>query len=927
MIKITSLNKYYNKGKTNELHVINNVSLELNDYGLIAFLGKSGSGKTTLLNVIGGLDKQDSGTISYDYELYDKYNMQKIDLYRKENIGYIFQNYLLLNNMTVTDNLKEALEIIGINNKEEQKKRIEYALKIVGLYKYRKKLVSNLSGGEMQRVSIARSLIKNCKLIIADEPTGNLDRENTLEIMNILKKISKTTLVLLVTHNEEMAEAFADRIIKIKDGTIIDDYINEKNGTIQDKNKNKIYLKDLNHQTFSTENISIDIYKEIDKNINLKLYIKNDTIYLQTDYKVNNPNDSEIHLIDDHYHEEIKIDNQNYQFDISWYNNQKEKHFWKNIKNSLKSSWNHFKNTTKKGKIFYFIFFLIGIIMASCAINYAKYCNKDNDFENVDAYVIYQNGYTLSEYPNISGLNQNQLIANDYIEDIFAYNIFSIYFEKNLNSSIKASCTIDTHFYPLSLLSNKKLITGRNPIYQNEILITKNIANKIIEEELLDNYDDLIDQTINDFIITGVVNNNNQAFYIPDLYYLNTIIKQYEIKIENKKTPNSIFYIGGQNEFDYEITKGTNNLTSDDEILIIDELAKYYHLNIGDIIEFNSLENTIQKNYKIVGIFKTSNQALNEKTKYGFITNDISLKIYNVDVTKSNQENFTDFKISLNTDYYNILNDKYLVMNLEDIKDNPIYNFKITSGTEPKKDNEILINEHYEIKIGKTITINKQKYKIVGTYQVKNGLEHLAYLITNDKTYLQLLANWVDVFIYEYGEFIPSYQIKNIDKIKEYLTENEFLIKSVYDYQYTLEEINNRNDKKSVLITTIILALISIVYIYFSTRASIFSEIKSIGVYRSIGKTRIQIIKTYISDIFVKTSMTSLLGYIITIGIVIYFNLNVKSVLGTTLISINIGIYLLGIILLYIINILVGLIPVLRLMKNTPSEINSKYDV
>ena len=138
MIKINKLNKYYNLGKNNEIHVINNTSIELPSTGLISFIGSSGSGKTTLLNTIGGLDKANSGSISYDDIKFNKYHMNQIDKYRKCNIGYIFQNYLLLENESIYNNLKIALDIIGVTDPVEQNKRISYTLKAVGLYKYRK---------------------------------------------------------------------------------------------------------------------------------------------------------------------------------------------------------------------------------------------------------------------------------------------------------------------------------------------------------------------------------------------------------------------------------------------------------------------------------------------------------------------------------------------------------------------------------------------------------------------------------------------------------------------------------------------------------------------------------------------------------------------------------------------------------------------
>ena len=167
MIKTTNLNKYFNKGKRNEIHVVNDANIELPNKGFITILGESGSGKTTLLNVIGGLDRF-KGTIQYDDKVINDYNMTKMDEYRGSNIGYIFQNYNLISNISVYDNLKLQLELIDITDKDEVKKRIEYALSVVGLYKYRKKKPNELSGGQQQRVSIARALVKKYKILICD---------------------------------------------------------------------------------------------------------------------------------------------------------------------------------------------------------------------------------------------------------------------------------------------------------------------------------------------------------------------------------------------------------------------------------------------------------------------------------------------------------------------------------------------------------------------------------------------------------------------------------------------------------------------------------------------------------------------------------------------------------------------------------------
>lgn len=188
MIAIKNVNKYFNKRKSNEIHVINNTSLEFPANGLVCLLGASGSGKTTLLNVVGGLDKIDNGEIIFkDYSI-KKYKSSQWDFIRNRHFGYIFQNYILLPDLTVYQNLELVLKILNLD-KDEIDQRIEYALDAVGMLKFKKRKPTQLSGGQQQRIAIARALVKSPDVVIADEPTGNLDERNTTQIMSIIKKI------------------------------------------------------------------------------------------------------------------------------------------------------------------------------------------------------------------------------------------------------------------------------------------------------------------------------------------------------------------------------------------------------------------------------------------------------------------------------------------------------------------------------------------------------------------------------------------------------------------------------------------------------------------------------------------------------------------------------------------------------------------
>lgn len=265
MVKLERLDKYFNKGRANENHVLREISLELGDRGLVCILGESGSGKTTLLNTIGGLDTFRSGSVTVDDVVLKKYDSKRIEALRNQKFGYIFQNYYLLQDYTVAYNVKLALNVFDLTE-EEKDSRVDYVLESLGMSRYKKKRVSQLSGGQQQRVSIARALVKSPEIILADEPTGNLDEENTLKIMGILKSISKECLVILVSHERAIAQFFADRIIEIKDGQIQKDYENHASGAYQKMDDSNIYLRDMEREDVDTEAIHISLYKDISDN-------------------------------------------------------------------------------------------------------------------------------------------------------------------------------------------------------------------------------------------------------------------------------------------------------------------------------------------------------------------------------------------------------------------------------------------------------------------------------------------------------------------------------------------------------------------------------------------------------------------------------------------------------------------------------------
>ena len=238
MLKLKNITKDYVVG-SNTTHALKGIDIEFRKSEFVSILGQSGCGKTTLLNIIGGLDRYTTGDLIINGKSTKEFKDRDWDSYRNYSVGFVFQNYNLIPHQTILANVELALTLSGVQREERRKKAIK-ALEDVGLKEQIHKKPNQLSGGQMQRVAIARALVNNPDIILADEPTGALDTNTSVQIMEILKEISKEKLIIMVTHNPELAEKYSSRIVKVVDGKIIDDsnpY--EEKEEIKEEKKNK----------------------------------------------------------------------------------------------------------------------------------------------------------------------------------------------------------------------------------------------------------------------------------------------------------------------------------------------------------------------------------------------------------------------------------------------------------------------------------------------------------------------------------------------------------------------------------------------------------------------------------------------------------------------------------------------------------------
>ena len=530
MIKITKLNKYFYHRKSNEIHVINDVSIQFPDTGLVTILGESGCGKTTLLNVLGGLDSFYNGTIEYDNNKIEKYSWRKMDKIRNDKIGYIFQNYLLLPQRSVFDNLKLLLNMYDISDGEKEE-RIDYVLEAVGMLRYKRKNVSELSGGQQQRVAIARALVKSPSLILADEPTGNLDEKNTIQIMNIIKKISKNVLVILVSHEKNIATSYSDYIIEVSDGKITNQSNLDGKSSYKYEDDQNLYLKEFTYKKIENNNINLDFYSNEETKINLQIVFNNGKFYIKSSNDVVLVDkDSEIKMINEHKKElnaseEIEQNN----FELKTISSSKSPGL--SFKERISLALSNLKKLKKRTLFLRFPLFIISVLIMVSVQSVITASNIDRKaITNIDSRI-----YNISLEKGNARLNKDvHTFGFKYFCKDFIANNENIELSINLNHSFRFILPnfsqINNDIYRLegfSTLTHEQLnedsiIYGRMPTSYNEVVIEKWVIEKTLENSTIQNFMNIssfINKEIKSsdgslsFTIVGIADNNENTAY------------------------------------------------------------------------------------------------------------------------------------------------------------------------------------------------------------------------------------------------------------------------------------------------------------------------------------------------------------------------------------------------------------------------------
>lgn len=607
MIKLVNVYKYFNRGKKNEVKAIDNTSIDLPDKGIVTLLGPSGCGKTTLLNSIGGLSRINKGSIYIDGERITKRSVNKIDKIRSLKIGYIFQNFNLLDDETVFDNVSLVLKINGLKDKEEIKKRVNFCLESLGIYRYRNRYASMLSGGERQRVAIARAIVKDPEVIIADEPTGNLDSKNSIEVMNIIKSISRDRLVILVTHERELAKFYSDRIIEISDGKIVKDYENVDNHELDYRLDNKIYLKDMeNYSNKEVGSAKIEYYSDNTDKVSFKIVVKNDNIYIESDSlkKIEVINNSNIELVDAHYEKINKKVYEEFSFDFNKVKDNKFKEKYSSIYNVVTS--------TKKGfrKVLNYSFvkklLLIGFFTSSLFIMYSvssimstfKVDEKNFVSYNKDYVLLNKKNMSVNEFNNLNNVSNVEYVLPSDGKVQVNFKFYKFLQTSGILESMSGSLA--------SYNKVDKVINGVKTNGKKEIIIDKMVIDKFLsmgdaKNAGFNTYDNFINEYVylqNDdmYKIVGISDTNSPSIYVNDSEFVNFIENSLNDNLED----------GSDKLKSYErssitLTKGSLPV-NDYEVIVNENMKDMYPLD--KIIDKKVGDNKL----KVVGYYKSGSE-------------------------------------------------------------------------------------------------------------------------------------------------------------------------------------------------------------------------------------------------------------------------------------------------------------------------------
>lgn len=980
MISIKGLNKFFNKGRQNEIHVLNDINLELPDKGLVAIYGKSGCGKTTLLNVIGGLDKFAGGNILIREEPITK----NTDDIRNKYIGYIFQNYNLNSSESCYDNIAAALILCGITDEQEIEKRVMAALRCVDMEKYKKRTPDTLSGGQQQRIAIARAIVKNPSVILADEPTGNLDEANTVMIMDLLKSISQDHLVLLVTHEANLVDYYCDTVIKLEDGRVVSIRNNEDAYGFEARDKNHIYLGEMTKTSLADGNVHAEYYGEKpEAPINIRIINNNGQLFVQLGTEKIRVVDkgSEIKIIDDIYREKTGGKDAVKKIDLSQLPSIESAKTGRlfTIKSSIKSGYKaNFKNNKKGKKLLrgcLCLFAVVIVFMTAVFGTSLKKIFNASDAYNHNVYYVVTNGAEDSKKINEamqSGkagidyvrLTKGFLLENNEVE--FRPGTFESFTQFEYENSLKTNAV----YLGESLIKEKTLIIGKKDnLAMDEMVITTAVADKLLEKASLgyiDEYSDLLGMITTSLyvesvfpVIVGIVESDEPAIYINEMSlakyvmgFVSSLRVQsakdygYDVKLgetvlimkakalsNQEKLPDKGEKIMIHN-VELTVTEILQVHTNYEEWLAVQGIVKdernEFFVKIASRLYPDATEDEIKN---IINKLETENYFEYYDYIYAeiddFYREYLSYEPSNYDIWLYLEKGVENAKyMMLPTDYFKAVEYKELYGRYPTLKElEQVYESLPYVEETLKADRERYSNEFYERGGGTGFSewvylVSDEDYisfsKQIGETHESVSNVYLYLDMSQESLYREDSVNYDATYT-----AIHSSNPSATEKWLESEMQEGTYITPEYIFKLLIKE-----EAPTIIANLISMSVVFVlmcICMYFIMRSSLMNRIKEIGVYRAIGVSRKNLMFRFMIEAFVLASLTILIGYLFVSGFIITcFSL---SSLMSRIFYYPVWMALIILVILYGVSLLFGTLPVMSLLKKTPSEIIAKYDI
>lgn len=994
MIRIQGLHKYFNKNRQNEIHVINDVSLELPERGMVAIFGKSGCGKTTLLNVIGGLDGFESGALTIGGEDI----RGNTDVIRNQYIGYIFQNYNLQKTESCFENVADALRLCGMDDASEIKTRVRAALCNVGMEKYAFRTPDTLSGGQQQRIAIARAIVKNPRIILADEPTGNLDEANTVMIMDLLKEIAKDHLVLLVTHEANLVDFYCDSVIELSDGRVVGTRQNEGADGFSAKDKNHIFLGELEERKITGDGAEISYYGEKPStplhltivNHNGKLYLRTDTPGVQILDET-----SEIKLREGVYKESREKNSMSEGIDMSLLPPVQGTRFGRlfSLKSAIKSGYfSTFKSGKRRGRALRRCMGLFSaVIVFMSAIFGTAFGDilKARDAYNHNVFYVYTPSAEVSKKLNsagkASGIDLVRLMRyfpSGDEEVVFQTGSFETFQDYDYNGLLRTNAVyLDT-----SLTKDMKLLAGKKDgLTEEEILISSKVADALLEKSVygyITEYKDLcglvtssVSLSGKNVRVAGVVEADEPALYLTEIAMARyvkdrflsasffALASDYGLTVKDGEATLVLEYRDPEEEspsvldtipirgMDFKITSIIERVPYE-EYLTSHGIAKLdYHSFFTALLREEQPTLSEGTEEFSAALEEIENRRFFEYFEYYYSESDAFVKeLYLFCLDRFELWLYMEKGIELGKCFY-------LPSNYADYLS--ARDYKQTHGSYPARD---------EVDMNASESIHEQllEYQILYEEEFYSRsfdkvIYNTTYLVS-DKDYIALCKRIGETHpsaTYKGGELMYQGEASPADLSDEVMPELDYdsvyytvvhssdpektqkwleeefadldapveYYKAIYTPDLIFETLIRDQSVQIIsnLITLVTLFVLMSLCMYFIMRSSLMNRIREVGIYRAIGVSKKNLVFKFFIEALVLTTLTVFIGYLLT-STFMFACLGASSMVADILYY---PLWLAGVILvlLYGISLFFGVLPILSLLKKTPSEILAKYDI